>query len=53
MAWQTPKTSWAGQDAFRLDPDYERIRGNLLYLRQRAAAILPKSPATARCRTIP
>ena len=42
MAWQTPKTTWDGQDAFRLDPDYERIRGNLLYLRQRAAAITQK-----------
>lgn len=39
MAWQTPKTVWAESDSFRLDPDYERIRGNLLYLRQRAAAI--------------
>ncbi|WP_337574075.1 hypothetical protein [Fournierella sp.] len=39
MAWQTPKISWIESDAFRLDPDYERIRGNLLYLRQRAAAI--------------
>lgn len=39
MAWKTPKISWTESDAFRLDPDYERIRGNLLYLRQRAAAI--------------
>ena len=39
MAWQTPKISWTESDAFRPDPDYERIRGNLLYLRQRAAAI--------------
>lgn len=39
MAWQTPKISWTESDAFRLDPDYERIRGNLMYLRQRAAAI--------------
>lgn len=39
MAWQTPKATWAESDSFRLDPDYERIRGNLLYLRQRAAAI--------------
>ena len=39
MAWQTPKISWTESDAFRLDPDYERIRDNLLYLRQRAAAI--------------
>lgn len=39
MAWQTPKTVWAETDTFRLTPDYERIRGNLLYLRQRAAAV--------------
>ena len=39
MAWQTPKTTWAETDSFCLAPDYERIRGNLLALRQRAAAI--------------
>lgn len=39
MAWQTPKTTWAESDSFCLAPDYERIRGNLLYLHQRAAAI--------------
>ena len=42
MVWQTPKTTWAEQDPFCLDPDYERIRGNLLHLRQRAAAITQK-----------
>lgn len=42
MIWQTPKTVWDESDAFRLDPDYERIRGNLLYLRQQAAAITEK-----------
>lgn len=42
MAWQTPKTTWAETDSFCLTPDYERIRGNLLYLRQRAAAITQK-----------
>lgn len=40
--WQAPKTSWSAEDAFRLDPDYERIRDNLLYLQQRAAAITQK-----------
>lgn len=39
MEWKTPKTSWTEEDVFYLDPDYERIRGNLLYLQQRAAAI--------------
>ena len=52
MAWQTPKTTWAGQDAFRLDPDYERIRGNLLYLRQRAAAITQK-PGYSQMQAMP
>lgn len=42
MAWQTPKTTWAERDSFCLDPDYERIRGNLMYLQQRAAAITQK-----------
>lgn len=40
--WQAPKTSWSAEDAFRLDPDYERIRDNLLYLQQRAAVITQK-----------
>lgn len=42
MAWKTPKISWLETDTFCLDPDYERIRSNLLYLRQRAAAITQK-----------
>lgn len=42
MAWQTPKTTWAERDSFCLDPDYERIRGNLMYLQQRAAVITQK-----------
>lgn len=33
MAWITPKTDWQREDPFDLSPDYERIRGNLLYLR--------------------
>lgn len=32
MAWQTPKTNWASSDYFTIDPDYERIRGNILYV---------------------
>lgn len=47
MAWQTPKTTWAETDAFRLDPDYERIRGNLLHLRQQAAAVTRKPDYSA------
>ena len=42
MNWTTPKTIWLAGDSFCLVPDYERIRGNLLYLQQRAAQLLQK-----------
>ena len=32
MAWTQPKTDWTTADAFYLDPDYARIRGNILHL---------------------
>ena len=32
MAWITPKTNWANGDRFNLDPDYNRIKGNIEYL---------------------
>lgn len=32
MAWVTPKTNWVNGDRFNLDPDYDRIRGNIEYL---------------------
>ena len=32
MAWVTPKTNWANGDRFNLDPDYNRIKGNIEYL---------------------
>lgn len=32
MAWTTPKTDWVNGDRFNLDPDYERIKGNIEYL---------------------
>lgn len=37
--WQPPKTNWQPGDAFCLDPDYARIRGNLLYLQAWAGRI--------------
>ena len=37
--WQTPKTDWNEADSFCLEPDYARIRGNLLYLQEKAAGI--------------
>ena len=42
MDWTTPKTTWLSGDSFCLAPDYERIRGNLLYLQERAAQLLQK-----------
>ena len=32
MAWVTPKTNWVDGDYFNLNPDYERIKGNIEYL---------------------
>ena len=32
MAWTTPKTDWVDGDYFNLDPDYNRIKGNIEYL---------------------
>lgn len=32
MAWTPPKTDWTAADTFSLDPDYARIRGNILHL---------------------
>ncbi len=39
MAWLQPKIKWEKEDCFCISPDYERIRGNLLYLQKNAAAI--------------
>lgn len=44
--WQTPKTSWAATDEFRLEPDYERIRGNLEHLQAWAARIARRAELT-------
>ena len=32
MAWITPKTDWVDGDYFNLNPDYNRIKGNIEYL---------------------
>ena len=32
MAWVSPKTNWENGDYFNLDPDYNRIKGNIEYL---------------------
>lgn len=41
MAWTTPKTDWKPSDTFDLDPDYARIRGNLLHLAGMARRLYP------------
>lgn len=30
--WTAPKTNWKNGDYFNLDPDYTRIKGNILYI---------------------
>ena len=40
MGWTTPKTNWTAQDYFEL-ADYNRIRGNLIYLQNIAKSLYP------------
>lgn len=44
MAWTTPKTNWKSTDSFDLDPDYARIRGNILHLAGMARRLYPAVP---------
>ena len=37
--WTTPKTDWKDGDYFNLTPDYERIKGNILYIQEFSAKI--------------
>lgn len=32
MEWVTPKINWVNGDRFNIDPDYNRIKGNIEYL---------------------
>lgn len=32
--WTEPKTDWVDGEYFNIDPDYLRIQGNILYLRE-------------------
>lgn len=41
MAWTTPKTNWVDGDRFNLDPDYNRIKGNIEYLITLSKEIYP------------
>ena len=40
MAWTEPKTDWVSTDRFNIQ-DYNRIKGNLEHLRDKAAELLP------------
>lgn len=42
MAWVTPKTSWVNGDRFNLDPDYNRIKGNIEYLIDLSKTMYPE-----------
>lgn len=41
MAWITPKINWANGDRFNLDPDYNRIKGNIEYLIELSKTMYP------------
>lgn len=41
MAWITPKTDWVNGDRFNVDPDYNRIRGNIRYLIELSKTMYP------------
>lgn len=37
--WTEPKTNWKDGDYFNLSPDYDRIKGNILYIQEFAAKL--------------
>lgn len=37
--WTEPKLNWRNGDYFNLDPDYARIKGNILFVRTVAASL--------------
>lgn len=39
MPWVEPKTDWVATDFFNLTPDYDRIKGNILYIQELAASL--------------
>lgn len=41
MAWITPKTNWIDGEYFNLNPDYERIKGNIEYLIELSKELYP------------
>jgi len=42
MAWQTPKTNWVSTDFFNVG-DFNRIKGNLLYLQDYLNKLFPRT----------
>lgn len=46
MAWITPKTNWADGDYFNLNPDYNRIKGNIEYLIDLSKEMYPEYSST-------
>ena len=41
MSWITPKTNWVNGDRFNIDPDYNRIKGNIEYLIELSKTMYP------------
>ncbi len=44
MAWTTPKTNWVDNDYFNINPDYNRIKGNIEYLVTLSKEMYPEYP---------
>lgn len=45
MAWHPPKTTWENNDIFDTSIDYDRLRGNIGFLRDLAKDFYPLPPA--------
>lgn len=45
--WTTPKTSWTANDYFNLDPDYNRIKSNIQYIKDFSAQMYADFPLLA------
>lgn len=41
MSWIIPKTNWVNGDRFNINPDYERIKGNIEYLVELSKTLYP------------
>jgi hypothetical protein len=42
--WVTPKTDWKADDYFNLDPDYNRIKGNIQWIKDFSAKMYDDFP---------